>query len=897
MTPLLDGRDAAALDTALRRIAAAAPPAPDGSTWAETLFADGADPDEPSRALLRALVAARAGVGEHLDTVPDRARVQYLQRRLGIGRRPVLADRLVAVVEADPRRTPLTLPKGARLKAGRGPLGERSYETLEPLRVLGAAVIGAHSHRLTPVGDRIARHTEGLTDGSVAPFRPFGSDADAEAPHELILASDLLRFDSGTATVTLRFNGLKIAGAEPKAAVVDRIFSGLVYRVPDAGDGGWRVVGADTNVRKRQPESVVRMTFGAPTAPIAIAGAERYALSCSLPPIGTARFPRADALRMTCTSIELVVSGSDVVPQTAYANDGLVDVTSELEPFGPVPHRGARFAVRSDEAFGKPLADVRIRAEQMPGTGGSGTPKLQWEQPTGDAWKPVRATGFLGDVDIGVGSGGAPFSALVEIAGQRGRYIRARITEGDYGWARWEEQLRTSPVQTSPGAPAPPLAGGSGGTPPPGRAVYGLPVAPVLTELRLGYTSEPQSSASDALLVLARNGLSDALRLTGQLHPFVEEPSGREGAFYVGLDARAPRGEVVSLYLDVDEADAGDTAPSPVTVSFAYDAGPAGWRALDAFDGTLGLRQSGIIRFVAPLDWADGSAAAGAAAGRWLRIETTTAALAGSIRRLQVDAVEARYVFPAGHEDDDPTPATPLPAGGVTALGAAVPGIKRVTNPRPSAGGRGPEPDAAFAARASGVTRHRNRAVSAWDIEELLRHAFPELALVRCLAHHSRTSECAPGHVAIVVVPHGSERAPVPTVRLAAAIETFVREHATAWAELAVLTAQYVEVGVRTTVVLKPGVVAGDARTELERALDELLHPLGGRRRLAGFGRPLFRSELLSALESHPLVEHVGEDGLDFLAPHTGLERIDVNSCRGLIAPAAIHDLQVQATL
>jgi hypothetical protein len=226
-----------------------------------------------------------------------------------------------------------------------------------------------------------------------------------------------------------------------------------------------------------------------------------------------------------------------------------------------------------------------------------------------------------------------------------------------------------------------------------------------------------------------------------------------------------------------------------------------------------------------------------------------------------------------------------------------VPGIKRIGNPRPSAGGRGPEPEEGFAARASAVVRHRNRAVTAWDVEELLRHAFPELALVRCLAHHSRTSECAPGSIGVVVVPDATERAPVPTVRLAAAIDTFVREHASAWVEVTVLCAEYVAVGVSTTAVLRPGVVAGDARATLERDLRTFLHPLGGLRRAAGFGRPLFRSELLQFLEGHELVDYVGEDGLDFLGALAGRERIDVHPCRGLIASAADHDLKVQATL
>src|SRR5262249_5819146 len=144
MTLALDGRDAAALETALRRIAAARP-APGGATW-EELVLDNLS-SEPSLALLRALVAAQAGALRHLDGLPARARAAYLEQRLGIQRLEAVPDRLVAVIEADSKRVPVTLAARTRLKAGRGTRGERLYETVEAVRVLGAEILGAHSQR------------------------------------------------------------------------------------------------------------------------------------------------------------------------------------------------------------------------------------------------------------------------------------------------------------------------------------------------------------------------------------------------------------------------------------------------------------------------------------------------------------------------------------------------------------------------------------------------------------------------------------------------------------------------------------------------------------------------------------------------------------------------------
>src|SRR5207244_9465100 len=135
-------------------------------------------------------------------------------------------------------------------------------------------------------------------------------------------------------------------------------------------------------------------------------------------------------------------------------------------------------------------------------------------------------------------------------------------------------------------------------------------------------------------------------------------------------------------------------------------------------------------------DWAIGAAEVDEAAGRWLRARSSSPAMAGLVRVLRTDAVEAVYRLAPGHEGEDATPATPLAAAGVTALRTAVPGLKKVTNPLPSWGGRGPEADDAFFARSGGVVRHRGRAVTPWDVEELLLPGFPQLAPVRCLPHH-----------------------------------------------------------------------------------------------------------------------------------------------------------------
>jgi hypothetical protein len=414
--------------------------------------------------------------------------------------------------------------------------------------------------------------------------------------------------------------------------------------------------------------------------------------------------------------------------------------------------------------------------------------------------------------------------------------------------------------------------------------------------------------------VYRRNGLETPVEVTTQplVVPFRRPEV--DGTFTVGLDP-VPEGELVSVYFDLAEASGCDPPPDDAQFAWEYLGAAATWRPLEAVDGTLGLRQSGIVRFAAPLDWAVGAASVDEGAGRWLRARSTAPQACGAVRAIRTDAVEARYRFPAGAELVDETPATRLEAGKAAKLRVAVPGVKKVTNPQPSVGGRGPEPDASFFDRAATVLRHRNRAVTPWDVEQIVVHGFPEVALCRCLPHHSRESECAPGWAALVVVPDSPDRLPAPTVLLGADIEAYVRERATPHLRPAVLCPVYVEVAVGATVHLGRGLPAGAAIRDVERHLRAFLHPLGlapplaeadaaaiagraaapGPPRLPELGRPLYRSAVVAHLESHPAVDFV--EDVAFLGEHAGLERVDVDSCRGLVASAAVHALRPQAAL
>ncbi|MEO8153904.1 MAG: putative baseplate assembly protein [Rhizobacter sp.] len=225
-------------------------------------------------------------------------------------------------------------------------------------------------------------------------------------------------------------------------------------------------------------------------------------------------------------------------------------------------------------------------------------------------------------------------------------------------------------------------------------------------------------------------------------------------------------------------------------------------------------------------------------------------------------------------------------AHSVTQMRMAQALVTEVTNPMAAAAGADVEPLARALLRGPQALRHRQRALSAQDIEWLAREASPEVARVRCLPLQGPDGRAQRGCYTVLIAPYSTETRPAPAQALARRVREFLMLHAPATARIHVVGASYLSVSVRAVIVPR---VADEAALVEERArasLNRFLHPILGGAQGAGwqFGDAVPLSRVATLLESLPGVSHAqglvlsanGALCADFATPE-----IDVLPCAG----------------
>jgi hypothetical protein len=200
-------------------------------------------------------------------------------------------------------------------------------------------------------------------------------------------------------------------------------------------------------------------------------------------------------------------------------------------------------------------------------------------------------------------------------------------------------------------------------------------------------------------------------------------------------------------------------------------------------------------------------------------------------------------------------PAGNRPAGNLTQLKTPIAYVERVANAEPSGGGAAAESLDALRVRGPGTLRHRERAVTVADLEDLAMQASPEVAVARAIPPGDGGEA---GRVRVVVVPRSAAAKPVPSLELLDRVEAYLAERLPAAVELEVLGPEWVSIDVTAEVVPVSPAAAGEVQRALSDRLAAFLHPLTGGPRDEGwpFGRRPYRSDLYAVVEGTPGVDH-----------------------------------------
>jgi predicted phage baseplate assembly protein len=192
-------------------------------------------------------------------------------------------------------------------------------------------------------------------------------------------------------------------------------------------------------------------------------------------------------------------------------------------------------------------------------------------------------------------------------------------------------------------------------------------------------------------------------------------------------------------------------------------------------------------------------------------------------------------------------------AGTITELKTTVPYVNGVVNAEPATGGAEAESPDSLIRRGPVAMRHRDRAVTAQDYEDIAMLASPEVARVKCVPLKDLTTkQTQTGVVSLVIVPFSTEATPYPTLELLDAVRSHLDARRAAGARLVLVGPEYVRVTVGAEVVPGSPDTAGHLAEDVSAALTRYLHPLtgGAAGEGWGFGRKPHASDIYAVIES-----------------------------------------------
>jgi hypothetical protein len=200
----------------------------------------------------------------------------------------------------------------------------------------------------------------------------------------------------------------------------------------------------------------------------------------------------------------------------------------------------------------------------------------------------------------------------------------------------------------------------------------------------------------------------------------------------------------------------------------------------------------------------------------------------------------------------------------INQLRTAIPYVESVTNLVEAFGGFDLEEMDRVRARGATTVRHRSRAVTLEDYQDLAKLATPEVARARCLPLRDLVADpeavrAQPGVVSLIIVPQTREIKPSPSAGLLRQVRAYLDRRRDLTTELVVVGPDYVRISVEAELVVSAVEEAVRIAAEADDRLQKFLHPLSGGSGQRGwrFAQVPHESDCYGVCASVPGVDHV----------------------------------------
>lgn len=486
---------------------------------------------------------------------------------------------------------------------------------------------------------------------------------------------------------------------------------------------------------------------------------------------------------------------------------GRLDASKSFQPFGAVPMQGASLIIGKSELFRKNLTNLSIKIDwqNLPKLkGGFASYYKNYDLPiTNDIFKAELTA--LSNSEFQPKEGATPIefslfntkphkdkkiqkiSKTLELKNlplkdlniqpnfylnniddfdqnKRSGYFKITLSSPEFGFGNDIYPKVFTKIVTENAAMPPKGIFSSGGKKP--KDVPNQPFVPLIKNISFNYEAESNVSLKSNSSRASRKKTPEELY---HIHPFgkvktftkgivinkfVVPQYDEDGYLYIGLtNVAAP--EPLSLYFELVENNINltDKEYRPPTVQWSYLSRNE-WINFEInqiiSDTTLDFTTSGIVTLDLPNNITKSNTVLDGNC-YWLRI-----AVSGDVeilsKALTVKAQGASVTWQSNKKDKKHLD-EPLPSESITDLIVPNSAINAVHQPFETFGGRPKETKRAFYGRMSDRLQHKQRGITASDIEHLILEEFPSIRQVRCYTPISHPELVVQGEVKVVVIP------------------------------------------------------------------------------------------------------------------------------------------------